>query len=192
VRIGLLGGSFDPPHNGHLLAAGDAFDALSFDRLVFVPTATQPLKAGQTVASPAQRLAMVRALVDGDPRFDVSTIEIDRGGLSYTVDTLTALSEQWPDSELFWLVGADAIETFPKWREPKRIAELATIVVLRRADEGMSQNLESLPGSPRMVSSRRIDISSTEIRERVRAGKSIRGFVPDAVADLIAAERLYR
>jgi nicotinate-nucleotide adenylyltransferase len=192
VRIGVLGGSFDPPHNGHLLAAGDAFDALSFDRLVFVPTATQPLKAGQTVASPAQRLAMVRALVDGDPRFDVSTIEIDRGGLSYTVDTLTALSEQWPQAELFWLVGADAIETFPKWREPKRIAELATIVVLRRADEGMSQKLESVPGSPRMVSSRRIDISSTEIRERVRAGKSIRGFVPDAVAELIAAERLYR
>jgi len=192
VRIGLLGGSFDPPHNGHLLAAGDAYDALSFDRLVFVPTATQPLKAGQTVASPAQRLAMVRALVDADSRFDVSTIEIDRGGLSYTVDTLTALSEQWPHAELFWLVGADAIETFSKWREPRRIAELATIVVLQRAGEGMSQNLDSLPGSPRMVSSRRIDISSTEIRERVRAGKSIRGFVPDAVAELITAERLYR
>jgi nicotinate-nucleotide adenylyltransferase len=192
VRIGLLGGSFDPPHNGHLLAAGDALEALSLDRLFFVPTATQPLKAGQTVASSAQRLAMVRALVNGDSRFDVSTIEIDRGGLSYTVDTLTALTEQWPQAELFWLVGADAIETFPKWREPKRIAELATIVVLRRAGEGMTQELESLPGPPRMVSSRRIDISSTEVRERVRAGKSIRGFVPDAVAVLIAAERLYR
>jgi len=189
---GIRGVTSNPTIFEKAMAAGDAYDALSFDRLVFVPTAMQPLKAGQTVASPALRLAMVRALVDADPRFDVSTIEIDRGGLSYTVDTLTALSEQWPHAELFWLVGADAIETFSKWREPKRIAELATIVVLQRAGEGISQNLESLPGSPRMVSSRRIDISSTEIRERVRAGKSIRGFVPDAVAELIAAERLYR
>ena len=89
MRIGLLGGSFDPPHNGHLLAAGDAYEALALHRLVFVPTCVQPLKAGQTVASAAQRLAMVRPLVDGDPRLDVSTIEIDRGGLSYTVDTLS-------------------------------------------------------------------------------------------------------
>jgi nicotinate-nucleotide adenylyltransferase len=192
VRIGLLGGSFDPPHNGHLLAAGDAYDALGLDRLVFVPTATQPLKAGQTIASPAQRLAMVRLLAGGDARFDVSTIEIDRGGLSYTVDTLTALSGQWPHAELFWLVGADVIETFAKWRAPQRIAELATIVVLRRTGEGATPDLASLPGSPRLLPSRRIDISSTEIRERVRAGKSIRGFVPDAVAELIAAERLYR
>jgi nicotinate-nucleotide adenylyltransferase len=192
VRIGLLGGSFDPPHNGHLLAAGDAYDALSLDRLVFIPTAVQPLKAGQTVGSAAQRLAMVRCLVEGDARFEVSTIEIDRGGLSYTVDTLTALSAQWPSAELFWLVGADVIESFAKWREPKRIAELATLVVLRRASEGAAPDLSSLPGMPRLLPSRRVDISSTEIRERVRAGKSIRGFVPDAVAELIAAERLYR
>jgi nicotinate-nucleotide adenylyltransferase len=158
---------------------------------VFVPTAVQPLKVGQTIASPAQRVAMIRLLVEADDRFDVSTIEIDRGGLSYTVDTLTALSGQWPHAELFWLVGADVIASFAKWREPKRIAELATIVVLTR-DEGRSTDLSSLPGAPRALRSRRIDISSTEIRERVRAGKSIRGFVPDAVAELIAAERLYR
>jgi nicotinate-nucleotide adenylyltransferase len=196
VRIGLLGGSFDPPHNGHLLAAGDAYEALSLDRLVFIPAAVQPLKARQSVAPPSQRLAMVRALVEGDARFDVSTIEIDRGGLSYTVDTLTALAEQWPNAELFWLVGADVIGSFAKWRDPGRIAELANLVVLTRTGNGMGENrspdLSSLPGAPRALPSRRIDISSTEIRERVRAGKSIRGFVPDAVADLIAAERLYR
>jgi nicotinate-nucleotide adenylyltransferase len=196
VRIGLLGGSFDPPHNGHLLAAGDAYDALSLDRLVFIPAAVQPLKARQTVAPASQRLAMVRALVEGDARFDVSTIEIDRGGLSYTVDTLTALAEQWPHAELYWLVGADVIGSFAKWRDPARIAELANLVVLTRTGNGMgedrSPDLSSLPGAPRALPSRRIDISSTEIRERVRAGKSIRGFVPDAVADLIAVERLYR
>jgi nicotinate-nucleotide adenylyltransferase len=192
MRIGLLGGSFDPPHNGHLLAANDAYDALSLDRLVFVPAAVQPLKAGQTVASAAQRLAMVRCLVVDDPRFDVSTMEIDRGGLSYTVDTLTALSELWPHAQLFWLVGSDVIQSFAKWREPRRIAELATLVVLHRAGVGAAPDLGSVPGAPRLLESRRIDISSTEIRERVRAGKSIRGFVPDAVATFIATERLYR
>jgi nicotinate-nucleotide adenylyltransferase len=175
-----------------LLAADDAYEALSLDRLMFIPTAVQPLKAGQAVATPAQRLAMVRRLVEGELRFDVSAIEIDRGGLSYTVDTLTALSARWPNAELLWLVGADVIESFPKWRDPKRIAELATIVVLRRAGGGAAPDLSSLPCVPRLLPSRRVDISSTEIRERVRAGKSIRGFVPDAVAELIAAERLYR
>ncbi|MGH7619696.1 MAG: nicotinate-nucleotide adenylyltransferase [Gemmatimonadaceae bacterium] len=191
-RIGLLGGSFDPPHNGHLLAADDAFDALALDRLVFVPTATQPLKAGQMVASAEHRLAMVRALAGGDARFDVSAIEIDRGGLSYTVDTLTALSTKWPKAELFWLIGADVVESFAKWREPARIAELATIVVLRRTGNGAAPSLAALPGAPRLLASRCVDVSSTEIRERVRVGKSIRGFVPDAVAEVIAAERLYR
>jgi len=190
VRIGLLGGSFDPPHNGHLLAAGDAFEALMLDRLVFIPAAVQPLKAGQAEATAAQRLAMVRRLASDDPRFSVSSIEIDRGGLSYTVDTLTVLAAQWPAAELFWLVGADMVESFPRWREPKRIAELATVVVLQRAGE--APDLSPLPGAPRLLPTRRIDISSTEIRHRVRAGKSIRGFVPDSVGELIAAERLYR
>jgi nicotinate-nucleotide adenylyltransferase len=191
MRIGLLGGSFDPPHNGHLLAAVDAYDALALDRVVFIPTAVQPLKVGQTEATEAQRLAMVRRLVGGDSRFDVSTIEIDRGGLSYTVDTLTALAVQWPGAELFWLVGADVVESFAKWREPHRIAELATVVVLRRTGDA-APDLGSMPGAPRLLPSRRTDLSSTEIRERVRVEKSIRGFVPDAVAELIAADRLYR
>src|SRR5678815_2458698 len=89
MRIGLLGGSFDPPHIGHLLAAGDAFEALNLDRLIFVPAAVQPLKVNQVAATAAQRCAMVTLLVEGDPRFEVSSIEIDRGGLSYTVDTLS-------------------------------------------------------------------------------------------------------
>jgi nicotinate-nucleotide adenylyltransferase len=190
LRIGLLGGSFDPPHNGHLLAAGDAFDALSLDRLIFVPTAVQPLKIGKAAATPEQRLSMVRRLVEGDERFDVSAVEIERGGLSYTVDTLADLAGRWPSAELFWLVGADAVRTFDKWREPGKIVELATVVVLQRAGDGTETG--TMPGTPKWLATRRIDISSTEIRERVREGKSIRGFVPDAVADFIAAEQLYR
>jgi nicotinate-nucleotide adenylyltransferase len=190
VRIGLLGGSFDPPHNGHLLAAGDAFETLPLDRLVFIPTAVQPLKAQQDCTRAEHRLAMVRLLIGDDPRFDVDSVEIDRGGLSYTVETLSMFTARMPSAELFLLVGADVVRSFAKWREPERIAELATVVVLERTDE--APDLASMPGTPRRLATRRIDISSTEVRTRVKEGKSIRGFVPDAVAEYIAAQRLYR
>jgi len=196
MRIGLLGGSFDPPHNGHLLAAGDVHDALGLDRVVWIPAAVQPLKGSTVTATPDQRLMMVRHLVADDARFEVSALEIQRGGLSFTVDTLALLSAEWPGVELFWLMGADAVETFGKWREPERIVKLATLVVMERSGgEGVmneSLDLTTLPGMPRRLLTRRIDISSTEIRERVRKGKSLRGFVPDAVATYIATERLYR
>ena len=190
MRIGLLGGSFDPPHTGHLLVASDAFEALALDCLVFIPASTQPLKAGRAIGTPEQRLAMVRLLIGDDRRFDVDAIEIDRGGLSYTVDTLTTLAARWPSAELFWLVGADVPRLFASWRSPDRIVELATVVVLQRAGE--TPDLASMPGRPRCLTTRRIEISSIEIRYRVRQGKSIRGFVPDAVAAYIDAERLYR
>lgn len=195
MRIGLLGGTFDPPHNGHLLAAGDAFEALNLDRLVFIPAAVQPLKVAQTSAAPEQRLRMVQLLVSGDPRFSVDSLEIGRGGLSFTVDTLTALAADWPGAELFWLVGADVPASFAKWRDPQRIAELATLVVLQRVGAGEDSrevDLSSMPATTKVLATRRIDISSTEIRQRVREGRSIRGFVPDAVAAFIAGEGLYR
>jgi nicotinate-nucleotide adenylyltransferase len=231
MRIGLLGGSFDPPHNGHLLAAEDAMDALRLDCVIVIPAAIQPLKAEKQVlrslrshqddgggershqddevekrehqddggagrglddkrASPEHRLAMTRLLVDGVPGFAVDAIEIERGGLSYTVDTLSALASQLPSSELFWLIGADGLKTFAKWRSPEKIVELATVVVLRRTGE--TPDVSGLPGPPRLIETRRVDISSTEIRQRVREGRSIRGFVPDAVAHYIATARLYR
>ncbi len=190
MRIGLLGGSFDPPHNGHLLAAGDAFDELRLDRLTFVPAAMQPLKTAGAAATAAQRLAMVRLLVDGDERYTVDPAEVDRGGLSYTVDTLLELAARWPSAERFLLIGADVLPSFFKWREPRRICELATLVVLQRTGDPV--DLTPLPGPARVLATRRVDISSTEIRRRVREGKSIRGFVPDSVAAFIAAEQLYR
>jgi nicotinate-nucleotide adenylyltransferase len=190
MRIGLLGGSFDPPHNGHLLAADDAFDALALDRVVFIPTAVQPLKVGRATADSDQRLTMVRLLVGSDPRFAVDAVDMDRGGLSYTVDTLSTLVARWPGSELFWLVGADVPKSFGQWREPGRIAELATLVVLQRTGE--PPDLSSMPAATQVLPTRRVDISSTEVRQRVSEGKSIRGFVPDAVAEYIAARGLYR
>jgi nicotinate-nucleotide adenylyltransferase len=210
MRIGVFGGTFDPPHLGHLLVATDAYEALGLDRLLFVPAATQPLKAGVIGVAPEARLEMTRRLVGEDPRFGVDPIEIERGGLSFMVDTLAALAAKWAGAELFLLVGADVLATFDRWREPARVRELATMVVLTRADDPGAAGLASgdpraadvahvggidqaLPGGPpRRLATRRVDVSSTEIRSRIRAGLSIRGFVPESVADFIESAGLYR
>jgi nicotinate-nucleotide adenylyltransferase len=187
VRLGIFGGSFDPPHVGHLLVVADAFDALRLDHVVFVPAGVQPLKTGQAVATPEHRLAMVRLLVGDDPRFSVDPIEIHREGLSYTVETLAAFAERHARAERFFLVGADVLAAFGKWREPGRVMRLATLAVMMREGEH-----GSVPEGAVRVETRRVDVSSTEIRERVRTGRPIRGFVPEAVEAYIAAQRLYR
>lgn len=197
-RLGIFGGTFDPPHTGHLLAATDAAELLGLDRLWFVPNAIQPLK-GSGHGSPAHRLEMVRRLVAGDERFDVEPLEIEREGLSYSVDTVTVFAERFPRAARFLLIGADVTTSFERWREPRRIRELATVVVLHRAGDAARSRTQGdaaagddvLAGA-RWLETRRIDISSTEIRARVREGRSIRGFVPDAVAEYIAAAGLYR
>jgi nicotinate-nucleotide adenylyltransferase len=205
VRLGILGGSFDPPHVGHLLAAVDAYEALKLDKLVFVPTAVQPLKAGATVAAAHQRLAMVKLLIGADPRFDVDAVEINRAGLSYTVDTLETFAQRFPHAERFFLVGEDAFAAFGAWRDPEQILRLARLVILRRAraagnggggvggSEGAAVDSGTiLPSGTIALATRLVDVSSTEIRERIRDGKSIRGFVPESVAAFIETERLYR
>jgi nicotinate-nucleotide adenylyltransferase len=187
VRLGIFGGSFDPPHLGHLLVVTDAFEALDLDHLVFVPAAVQPLKAGQGVATPRHRLAMVRLLVGDDPRFSVDPIEIEREGLSYTVETLAAFAERHPEAERFFLVGTDVLAAFRQWREPEQVLRLATLAVMERDGES-----GRIPKHAVRVETRRVDVSSTEIRERVRRGRTIRGFVSEAVAAYIAEQRLYR
>lgn len=191
MRLGLFGGTFDPPHIGHLLAAVDAHEALALDRLVFIPAATQPLKLGLVSTDPRHRLAMVRLVAGGDPRFDVDSIEIDREGLSYTVDTLADYARREPAAERFLLVGADVPAAFAQWRAPQRIRELAQVVVLRRRLEEPDDGAATRWGF-HTLDTRRVDVSSTEIRERVRAGRSIRGFVPDAIAEYIRSAGLYR
>jgi nicotinate-nucleotide adenylyltransferase len=193
VRLAIFGGSFDPPHIGHLLAASDAFEHLALDRIVLVPAATQPLKAGRAGASAAQRLEMARLLVEGDARFEVSSVEVERGGLSFTVDTLMHFATRYPTAERFLLLGADVLGSFGQWREPERILELASVVLLERQSEAPPTPAPALrDGRVRRLPTRRIDVSSTEIRDRVRAGKPIRGFVPDAVASYIEDSGLYR
>jgi nicotinate-nucleotide adenylyltransferase len=188
-RLGILGGTFDPPHTGHLLLALDAMDQLRLDRLLLVPAARQPLKVGQEMTAPADRLAMVRLLEAADSKIAVDGREVERGGLSYTVDTMRALRGEYPDAELFLLMGEDTAATLPQWREPAALADLVRLVVVGRGAE-----TRPLPAGFRgeRMATRRVDISATEIRARVREGRSIRGFVPDAVADYIVAHSLYR
>jgi nicotinate-nucleotide adenylyltransferase len=203
VRIGLFGGTFDPPHLGHLLAASDAFEALALDRLIWVPAAQQPLKVAGHAATSADRLAMVRHTVGDDDRFLVDSIEIERAGLSFTVETLDAYSKQAPSDELFLLLGADVVQTFGKWRSPRRIAELARLAILQRVSGSAPVEKAAVVGAiravtgddlpaPLVLDTRRVDVSSTEIRERARAGRSLHGFVPDTVARYIGEHALYR
>jgi nicotinate-nucleotide adenylyltransferase len=196
MRIGIFGGSFDPPHVGHLLVAQDALDAVPLDRLLVVPAAQQPLKGdGQTPAR--HRLAMVRACFEGVPRIEVDPIEIDRGGLSFMVDTVETLRGRFPQAALHLLIGDDVVSTLPRWRDVHRLMSMVQLVVLHRADReqvpspAASRREDEQGGTPRRIATRRIDLSSTEIRARVRDRRSIRGFVPDAVAEYIATTGLY-
>jgi nicotinate-nucleotide adenylyltransferase len=142
-------------------------------------------------ASPEQRLEMLALTLGDDPRFEASRLELDRDGLSFTVDTLEALSMESPEVSLFMLVGEDLATQIASWRDAARIADLATIVVLTRATLGTQSSLESTLRMTRLAT-RRIELSSTEIRERVKAGRSIHGFVTDAVAAYVGAAGLYR
>ena len=183
----MFGGTFDPPHLGHWLAAVDAAEALALDEVVWVPAAQQPLKAGVSSTEAVHRLAMARLAVQGDGRFRVDALEMERGGVSFMVDTLRVYRDRHPDAALFLLLGSDSAATLPKWREPEAIRVLAEIVVLTRGGEAVD-----LPTGVRALPTRRLDMSATEIRERVAAGRSIRGFVPAAVAAYIATHGLYQ
>ena len=171
----------------------------------------QPLKAGRATASAAHRLAMVRLTVGNDPRLETDSVEVDRDGLSYTVDTLREFARRVPSAERYFLVGADVLASFAQWRDPQTVLDLATLAVLtRRADAGEGRAGGAAgadaqrPNAARsdigsllqqrstFVPTRRIDVSSTEIRDRVRSGRSIHGFVTDTVGEYITAHGLYR
>lgn len=191
MRVGVLGGSFNPPHLGHLIVASDAHEALKLDRLVVVPAFANPLKGVDAAgASPEQRLEMTRLAFGDDPRFEVSSMEMERGGLSFTVDTLEALAARFPGAKLVLLIGPDALRTMDRWKRPDRIRELASLAVLTR-QEASADRSEDLPGDVEVVTTRRIDVSSTEIRERLASGRPVKGFVAESVERYISAAQLY-
>lgn len=197
-RLGVFGGTFDPPHVGHLLVVGDAAEQLKLDRVLWVPAKVQPLKAEGPAAPADARRRMVERTIAGDPRFALETIELDRDGLSFTVDTLAELRKKHPSAELYLLLGADAWRTFGSWRDPARIAQLAKVVVLER-DTSIESSSAPNTGAggergiaPIVLQTRRVDVSATEIRERVSAGKSIHGYVTEGVERYIADNGLYK
>jgi len=189
MRIGVFGGTFDPPHLGHLIVASAAFESLRLDRILFVPAAIPPHKLGMVVATAEQRLEMVRVSVAGDARFHVDELELRRPGSSFTVDTLRALRKQHEGSDLFFLLGADQLRELHTWRDPDEVSRLATLAVLSRGGD-------QLPDADRYrfqpVAVPRIDIAATEIRRRVRSGESIRYLVTEPVRELIDSWGLYR
>lgn len=189
MRIGVFGGTFDPPHLGHLVVASDACGALGLDRVLWIPSAVPPHKAG-TVQAPAEaRLEMVRAAIEGDSRFQADDIELRRPGPSYTVDTLRSLAERHPGAELVLLIGADNLREIPGWREPGEILRLARLAVLSRDGAGVPPDA---PVPADAVEVTRVDVSATEVRRRAAAGETIRYLVPDAVRALVERRGLYR
>jgi len=194
LRLGLFGGTFDPPHRGHVVVARDVADALTLDRLLWIPTGIPPHKDPGGVAPARVRLAMARAAAQADARFQVIDLELRRPGPSYTVDTLRALSAQHTGARLFLVVGADQIRTFEHgWKEPREVLRLATLVLMDREGDVAPAVAPDLPGMERAlhVAVTRVDISSSLVRARVAAGEDVADLVPEEVRAIMEREGLY-
>ena len=198
MHIGVLGGTFDPIHNGHLIIAEDARVKLGLERVLFVPAGEPWLKGHMNIASGAHRLEMVRLATAANPQFIVSTVDLDRAGPSYTEDTLADLRRDLGEGvNLYFIVGVDALAEFPTWRHPERIVQMCYLVAVKRP-ESLDVNVEpldrSMPGiTNRIISldNPLIDISSTDIRRRIAAGLPITNLVPTVVEQYIVEHALY-
>ncbi|HXM05212.1 MAG TPA: nicotinate-nucleotide adenylyltransferase [Chthoniobacterales bacterium] len=183
MRIGIYGGTFDPVHHGHLILANQALEEFKLDRLVFVPAAESPFKIHNHTTPPADRLAMLQLAIASENRLSVDPIEIERGGISYSIDTVKMFRSRDPGAELFFLVGEDNAYRLTEWHRFEELKKLVYFVVLSRSEEFQS------PEYP--VVQRRIEISSTEIRNRVANQESITYLVPESVKRYIEQHQLY-
>lgn len=195
MNIGILGGTFDPVHVAHLVLAEQARDQLALDQVLFIP-AGDPWRKGHRAITPAEhRLKMLRLAIEGNDAFAISDVELRREGPTYTADTLEALAGERLDDAFWFILGADALADLPNWREPERIVKHAMLAVAPRdvrEVDAAELNIPALVGRLQLFDCPRLAISSTEIRERVAAGRSIRYLVPDAVANYIEKHGLYR
>ncbi len=198
TTLGIFGGTFDPIHLGHLLAAETARDALGLDRVIFVPAGAPWHRQSAPNASVADRLAMARLAVSSNPVFAVSSVDADRAGPTYTVDTLRLLQQEYPAARLMFLMGDDALAQVPRWRTPAAMVALADLAVLSRPDSPpfdllpLRALVPDIDQHVRRVAMPLIGISATAIRQRVAEGRSIRYWTPDSVAAYIAEHALYR
>jgi len=189
MRIGLYGGSFDPVHRGHLLVAQAALEELSLDRLLFIPAAQSPFKPGRVTAPSALRLRWLRLALAGEPRCQVDSLEIDRGGVSYTIETVKQLAERMPTARFYWLIGADHLDQLPMWKDAERLATMVEFVVIDRPGEFLAElpaqfRLHRLRGWP-------FGVSSSQIRTRMRNRLSVRHLVPETVAEALELDPVY-
>ena len=200
MRLGIFGGSFDPVHNGHMLLADCCLSQAALDEIWFVPTAHQPLKPAGPVASNAHRLAMLQHACADQAAFKISRIEIDRGGVSYSIDTLEGIHAELPEAELFFLMGADSLADLPEWHRPGDICRLATPLVVHRAETARPdlRVLHEFVSADRLQQIREYQIempptaiSSSEIRELIASGGEWQEFVPPGVANYIREHQLY-
>ena len=199
VTVGIYGGTFDPPHLGHLAAAQEALYAGGLARVLFTPNARNPLKRDEPKSDTEHRLAMTTLAVRDNPAFEVSRADVDRGGPSYTVELLACLRDALgPDEDLAFVAGMDVLHELPRWRDPRRVLELAHLIVISRPGEeplpptALDDRLPGASARITVVEAAGVAVSSTELRERVAAGKPIRYLVPDPVAAYIAEHGLYR
>ncbi len=197
MRVGILGGVFNPPHIGHLVCAQEAHEQLGLDRVVLVPVGEAPHRSVTEDPGGDVRGQMCERAVADDDRFEVSRVEVERPGPSYTLDTLRAVRKRSPDDSIVLIMGADQAETLPQWHEPEEVLRLAVIAVAEREDtrrDRVRRAVAELSGSGRVgfFEMPRVDVSSTLVRRRARLGRPVRYLVPDGVAELIAELGLYR
>lgn len=196
MKLGIFGGTFDPPHVGHLRMAEAALAQLSLDKVLFAPVGVQPLKQGHPATAPEHRARMVELAIAGDPRFALSRADLDRPGPHYTVDLLVIIQRQYPDAALWFIMGEDALSDLLRWRDPARVIQLARLAVLRRPGyepdwDVFERALPDLRARLDWIEHAEIDISASDIRQRVRRGLPIAQFVPARVIDYLVAQRLY-
>lgn len=192
MKVGVFGGTFDPPHIGHLIVAEHAREHLRLGKILFVPASIPPHKGMKGTAEPHHRIEMLQMSVKGNRYFEISDIELQRGGISYTVDTLRQLQSASPNDELFLLLGMDMLIEFHTWRSPQEILDLAEVVVLTRPDFRMPEMDRSLQRRVTVCRVPEIGVSSSEIRRRVKEGRSIHYMVVPAVEAHIQRHGLYR
>ena len=188
MKIGILGGTFNPLHIGHLILAEEVREKLRLDKVIFVPTFIPPHKKNSDVAAAKDRLAMVKAAIRGNRDFSASNIEIRREGLSYTVDTVKALNRKFPGEKLFFITGSDLLKYLDEWKDFKQLLGLVKFVVATRP----GYPLEKIPSYVQRVGIRAVDVSAFEIRRCIKQKKSFRYLVPEAVFDYINKNKLYK